>query len=158
LNNLDAQNRRSIEVAASPEIVWSLLLDRENEFKFYPDLVSHEIDPPGLAVLGQKSHAKAKIRGMKVETFTEIAELEPNKKLVFRQTRGAFLKSFTQIVTLEPIESGTKVTQSGEYEVSMGYLGNILRNLVVDRAIRKNFNVFLKSLKELSELKQPTQT
>jgi len=109
-------------------------------------------------VLGQKSHAKAKIRGMKVETFTEIAELEPNKKLVFRQTRGAFLKSFTQIVTLEPIESGTKVKQSGEYEVSMGYLGNILRNLVVDRAIRKNFNVFLKSLKELSELKQPTQT
>jgi hypothetical protein len=50
------------------------------------------------------------------------------------------------------------VTQSGEYEVSMGYLGNILRNLVVDRAIRKNFNVFLKSLKELSELKQPPQT
>src|SRR5260370_24245818 len=148
----------SIEVAASPEIVWSLLLDRENEFKFYPDLVSHEIEPPGLAVLGQKSHAKAKIRGMKVETLTEIAELEPNKKLVFRQTRGAFLKSFTQVVTLEPIESGTKVTQSGEYEVSMGYLGNILRNLVVDRAIRKNFTVFLKSLKELSESKKPLQT
>ncbi len=148
----------SVQVAASPETVWSILADRENEFKFYPALVSHEIDPPGLAVLGQKSHAKAKIRGMKVETFTEIAQLEPNKKLVFRQTRGAFLKSFTQIVTLEPIESGTKVTQSGEYEVSMGYLGNILRNLVVDRAIRKNFTVFLKSLKELSESKEPPRT
>jgi carbon monoxide dehydrogenase subunit G len=73
----------SIEVTASPETVWSILADRENEFKFYPALVSHEIDPPGLAVLGQKSHAKAKIRGMKVETFTEIAELEP--------TRSSFL-------------------------------------------------------------------
>ena len=148
----------SIQVAASPEIVWSFLADRENEFKFYPALVSHEIDPPGLAVLGQKSHAIGKIRGMRVETFTEIAELEPNKKLVFSQKRGAFLKSFTQIVTLEPIESGTKVTQSGEYEVSMGYLGNVLNKLVVNRAIRKNFTVFLKSLKEMAELKEPRQT
>jgi len=148
----------SIEVAASRETVWSILADRENEFKFYPALVSHEIDPPGLAVLGQKSHAKAKIRGMKVETFTEIAELEPNKKLVFRQRQGDILKSFTQIVTLEPIESGTKVTQSGEYEVSMGYLGNILNKLVLHRAIGKNFDTFLKSLKELAETKEPPQT
>ena len=148
----------SIEVAASPEIVWSILADRENEFKFYPALVSHEIDPPGLAVLGQKSHAKAKIRGMKVETFTEITELEPNKKVVFSGRQGGILKSFTQTVTLEPIESGTKVTQSGEYEVSMGYLGKLLNKLVVDRAIKKNLHVFLKSLKELAETKEPPQT
>ena len=148
----------SIEVAASPEIVWSILADRENEFKFYPALVSHEIDPPGLAVLGQKSHAKAKISGMRVETFTEIAELEPNKKLVFRQRQGDFLKSFTQTVTLEPMESGTKVTQVGEFEVSMGYLGNILSKLVVNRAIRKNLDTFLKSLKEMAETKKPPQT
>jgi len=95
---------------------------------------------------------------MKVETFTEIAELEPSKKLVFRQTRAGFLKSFTQLITLEPIESGTKVTQSGEYEVSMGYLGNILNKLMVNRAIGKNFDVFLKSLKELAEAKEPPQT
>src|SRR5260370_38069320 len=148
----------SIEVATSPEIVWSILADRENEFKFYPALVSHEIDPPGLAVLGQKSHAIGKISGMKVETFTEIAELEPNKKLVFRQRQGAFLKSFTQTITLEPIESRTKVTQHVEIEVSMGYLGNILRKLVADRAIRKNFDTFLKSLKELAEPKETPQT
>ena len=148
----------SIQVAASPEIVWSFLADRENEFKFYPALVSHEIDPPGLAVLGQKSHAKAKISGMKVETFTEVAELEPNKKLVFQQRQGGFLKSFTQTVTLETVGSGTKVTQSGEYEVSMGYLGNILSKLVVNRAIRKNLDTFLKSLKEMAELKEPPET
>jgi carbon monoxide dehydrogenase subunit G len=148
----------SIEVAAPPETVWSILLDRENEFKFYPALVSHVIDPPGLAVLGQKSHSKAKIGGMKVETFTEIAEFEPNKKLVFRQRQGSFLKSFAQTITLEPMESGTKVTQVGEFEVSMGYLGIILRKLVVNRAIRKNLDTFLESLKELAEAKEPPQT
>src|SRR5258708_15879229 len=108
----------SIEVAASPEIVWSILADRENEFKFYPDLVSHEIDPPGLAVLGQKSHAKAKIRGMKVETFTEIAELEPNKKLVFRQRQGDILKSFTPLVTLKPIQRVHHCPPPADYDVS----------------------------------------
>jgi carbon monoxide dehydrogenase subunit G len=145
----------SVEIAASPETVWSMLADRENEFKFYPAVVSHEIDPPGLAVLGQKNHSKAKIGGMKVETFTEITELEPNQKIVFSGRQGGILKSFIQTVTLEPIESGTKVTQSGEYEVSMGYLGKLLNKLVVDRAIKKNLDVFLKSLKELSELKRP---
>jgi carbon monoxide dehydrogenase subunit G len=144
----------SVEIAASPEIVWSILADRENEFKFYPALVSHEIDPQGLAVLGQKSHAIGKIAGMRVETFTEIAELEPNKKLVFRQRKGAFLKSFIQTITLEPIGSGTKVTQHVEIAVSMGYLGKLLKKLVIDREIKKNFDVFLKSLKELAEPKE----
>jgi carbon monoxide dehydrogenase subunit G len=144
----------SIEIAASPETVWSLLADRENEFKFYPALVSHEVDPPGLAVLGQKAHSIGKIAGMKVETFTEITELEPNKKIVFRQRKGAFLRSFTQTITLEPIESKTKVTQHVEIEVSMGYLGKLIKRLVVDREIRKNFDVFLKSLKELAEPKE----
>lgn len=119
----------SIEILASPETVWSILLDRENEFKFYPNLVSHQIDPPGLAVLGQKSHAIGKIGGMKVETFTEIAELEPNKKLVFRGRPGGLLKSFTQTITLEPTQTGTNVGQSGHIEVSMGLLGMFSANL-----------------------------
>jgi carbon monoxide dehydrogenase subunit G len=148
----------SIEIAASRETVWSMLADRENEFKFYPALVSHEIDPPGLAVLGQKAHSKAKIGGMKVESFTEITQFEPNKKVVFSARQGGILKSFTQTVTLEPIEGGTKVMQSGEYEVSMGYFGKLFKILVVDRAIKKNLDVFLKSLKELSELKRPLET
>ncbi len=148
----------SIEVSAPPEIVWRILADRENEFKFYPALKSHEIDPPGLAVLGQKSHGISKIGGMKVETFTEIAELEPNKKLVFRGRPGGMLKSFIQTVTLEPTERGTTVRQIGEIEVSMGYLGNILGKLVVNRTIRKNLDVFLKSLKELAELKESPMT
>jgi len=148
----------SIEVAASPETVWSLLADRENEFKFYPVLKSHEIDPPGLAVLGQKSHSISKIAGMKVEAFTEIAEFEPNRKLVFRGRPGGVLKSFTQTITFEPTERGTKVRQSGEVEVSMGYLGYILSKLVVNRTIRNTLDVFLKSLKEMAELKEPPQT
>jgi len=148
----------SIEIGASPETVWSILVDRENEFKFYPNLVSHEIDPPGLAVLGQKSHSIGKIGGMKVATFTEIAELEPNKKLVFRGRPGSLLKSFTQTITLEPTQTGTNVGQSGYIEVSMGHLGNVLSKLVVNRTIRKNLDVFLKSLKELAELKELPQT
>jgi carbon monoxide dehydrogenase subunit G len=147
----------SIQIAASPETVWSILLDRENEFKFYPNLVSHQIDPPGLAVLGQKSHSIGKMGGMKVETFTEIAELEPNKKLVFRGRPRGLLKSFTQTITLEPTQTGTSVGQSGDIEVSMGRLGTVLSKLVVDRTIRKNLDVFLKSLKELAELKESPQ-
>jgi len=95
---------------------------------------------------------------MKVETFTEIVELEPNTKLVFRLKQGRILKSLAQTVTLEPTPRGTTVKDQAEYEVSMGYLGKILRKLVLDRTIRKNFSVFLKSLKELAEFKEPAQT
>jgi carbon monoxide dehydrogenase subunit G len=147
----------STEIAASPETVWAVLSDRENEFKFYPSLVWHQIDPPGLAVLGQKAHSIGKVGGMKVETFTEIVELETNTKLVFRLRQGRILRSFAQTVTLEPTPRGAIVRDQAEYEVSMGYLGKILRKLVLDRTIRKNFSVFLKSLKELSESKEPLQ-
>jgi carbon monoxide dehydrogenase subunit G len=144
----------SIDVAAAPETVWAVLSDRENEFKFYPSLVWHQIDPPGLAVLGQKAHSIGRVGGVKVETFTEIVEIEPNTKLVFQLKRGRILKLMVQTITLEATPRGTTVRDQAEFDVSLGYLGQALRALVLDRAIRKNFSVFLKSLKELAESKQ----
>ena len=148
----------TVEIAASPETVWSIVVDPSYIPKLAPDIISVEVDPPGMSTVGQKSHATGKIAGRKVEFFTEVVEVEPNRKLVIRNRPGGIFKTFSASTILEPTKKGTRATNTSDYEVSMGYLGKLLSKLVVDRAVRRNVNLLLKNLKELAELKGMPKT
>ena len=148
----------STDISAPPETVWSIVADPASFLKLAPDAVSVEADPPGLAVVGQKQRAVIKILGRKVEGFTEVVEVEPNRKIVQRQRPGGLFKSFTATTLLEPTKKGTHVAGTLEYEPSMSYLGRILTPILVNRTIRKNLNAFVRNLKELAELKEMPKT
>ena len=149
---------REVEISATPETVWSIIADPTYFTKLVPDVITNEADPPGLATVGQKSHSIAKVARRKVETFGEVTEVVPNRKLVQRNTPGGLFKTFLATITLEPTNKGTEATMTLDYELSMGYLGRILRKLVVDRFVRRNANVILKNLKEIAELKGMPKT
>jgi carbon monoxide dehydrogenase subunit G len=144
----------SIEIAASPETVWSIIADPSHATKVMPDLISVTTDPPGMAQLGQKVTMTAKVAGRKVQTIGEYTEVIPNKKLASKGLPGGFLKSMVSSTTLEPTKKGTRVTMKTEYEASAGYLGKVLSVLVVNRAMKKNLQVSGYNLKELAELKE----
>ncbi len=150
---------QTVEISASPQTVWSIVADPSYFPKLIPDVISNEVNPPGMATVGQKSHVIAKLAGRKVEAFGEATEVVPNKRLVTRQRPGGLFKTFSATTTLEPTKKGTRATQSLEYEVSMGYLGRVLSGLVVNRFIRKNAKASLANLKEIAELKEmPSRT
>ncbi len=146
------------DISASPETVWSIIADPTYFTKLLPDVISVSTEPAGVTTVGQKFHAIGKIAGRKAEFFGEATEVVPNRKLVSRQRPGGLFKSFTSSSLLEPTKKGTHVTNTFEYEVSMGYLGKILNKLVVDRSVRRNSNHYLKNLKELAELKGMPKT
>lgn len=145
---------RTVDIAASPETVWSIIADPSYLPKLVPDLISNEVDPPGVAAVGQKGHAVGKIAGRRVDIFTEVTEVQPNKKLAFSQRPGGLFKSFSNTVTLTPTKTGTRATQTTKYEPSLGYLGKVLSSLVVSRSIEKNAKAFLTNTKEIAELKE----
>jgi carbon monoxide dehydrogenase subunit G len=145
---------QTVEISAPPETVWSILSDPTSIPKLIPDVISNEVDPAGPLVLGQKAHLTGKMAGRKVEFFSEATEVVPNKKLVITQRPGGLFKAFSNTVALQPTKKGSRVTQTFQYQVSMGYLGKALSSLVVNRFVNKNARAYLKNLKEIAELKE----
>ncbi len=144
----------SAEISATPGTVWSVIADPSMLPKLVPDIISSEADPAGMATVGQKGHFIGKMGGRRVEIFTEVAEVVPNRKVVFRQRPGGLFTEFTNTVSLEPSKKGTRVSQELRYETSMGYLGKAISALVANRTIKKNSKAYLSNLKELAELKE----
>jgi len=145
---------QTVEISASPETVWGILANPAMVPKLIPDVVSNESDPPGMVSVGQKGHAIGKMVGRRVEFFTEVTEVQPNRKLVITQRPGGLFTTFSETVNLEPSKKGTRATQRLQYDVSMGYLGKALSVLVAKRVINKNAKAYLANLKELAELKE----
>lgn len=145
---------KSVRINAPVESVWSYVADPGSYWpRLTANVIKSEADPPGLAVVGQKINAVAKIAGRKVEGFMEATEVDPNKRLVITQRPGGLFKKFIGTWTLEAKGKGSDTSQSVDYEISMGYIGKILGKIVVNRAVRKDIDVFLRNLKEISELK-----
>jgi len=145
---------RRVDIAASPQTVWGILSDPSLITKLVPDILTNEVNPPGMATLGQKAHAVGKIAGRKVEFFTEVTEVQPTKKIVFSNRPGGLFKSFQSATTLEPSKKGTRATTVNTFEASLGYLGKVLTILVVNRSVKKNSDAYLSNLKEIAELKE----
>ncbi len=149
-----ASVEQTLDISAPPETVWGILADPSFVPKLVPAILTNEVDPPGMATLGQKGHTVGKLAGRRVEFFTEVTEIVPNKKLVLTQRPGGLFKAFSNTLTIEPSKKGTRATQKFWYEPSMGYLGKALSSILVNRTIKKNAKAFLTNLKEVAELKE----
>jgi carbon monoxide dehydrogenase subunit G len=149
---------QSVEIAASPQTVWSIISDPTMTPKIFPDIVSAKIEPPGPAAIGQKSTLVMKVRGRRSEGTFETTEVVANEKLSIRQVSGSLLKKYDSTLGLTPTKRGTRVTETVEFEPAAGFLGKVLSVAVINRAVRTNVNASLKNVKELAELKELPST
>jgi len=143
---------KTFEIRASPEEIWSIIADRQGIPKLQPNVMEVEVDPPGLASVGQKFTFTYRIWRRKVKVFGEHVEVIPLKMLKSKQLPQGMFKGFEDTMTLEGFDHRTRVTTILNYQLGLGALGRFLGVLFVNRAIRKDAANYWRNVRRLAEL------
>ncbi|MGA3192996.1 MAG: SRPBCC family protein [Candidatus Bathyarchaeia archaeon] len=143
-----AKIEKSIEIKASPEKVWPMVLwDRIPEW--YDDFKKVQYTSKEKHKVGSTVHVIAETAGMKAEWDAEITEAIENEKGAWRTTGGSFTGFGS--VTLSPTKAGTKVTIAMDYELPYSVLGKLIDKLRVHKALEKGNERGLEKLKGMLE-------
>ncbi|WP_460720623.1 SRPBCC family protein [Nocardia heshunensis] len=101
-NNLEA----TIDIAAAPEQVWSVVSDLKRIREFSPQTL--RMQPLGRTVhTGTWTVNLNKASGYVYPTTSRVVRFEPNKAIAFRMTENRTVWSYT----LEPTAEGTRLVQ-----------------------------------------------
>jgi carbon monoxide dehydrogenase subunit G len=141
---------KSIEIRAPPEKVWEMLaLDRLLEWNegWQKSLKSVEYISEVRTVedklrVGAYAHGIPKKQGE--PTSFEIAESLENEKMAYSFLVGKLARVLVTYL-LKPVEKGTKLTYSIDYEMSWGIFGKMLGRLAViggDKEVERDLERF----------------
>ena len=145
---------KSVDVAAPPEMVWSIVADPSFVPKLYPHIISVTPGHSRIATVGKSVTITAKIAGRKMQASLVATEVVPNKKFSYEHMPDGFLDKYLCSIVLEPSKKGTRLTESVEYQAHAGYLGKTVSSVVVHRLVKENILESLKNLKEIAELEE----
>ena len=139
---------KSIEINASPEIVFSLIRwDKVPEY--YDSIKKVEWTSEPKMKVGATVHVLSEIAGAKGEWDAEITEYKDNEKVSWRTTSGNVTIIYN--ATLDPSEAGTKLTTAFDYELPYSVLGKLIDKLRVHKAMEKEADKALQKMKEAAE-------
>jgi uncharacterized protein YndB with AHSA1/START domain len=142
-------------VEAKPEAVWAVLTDANYIPKLYPDILNIRVDPPGHAKVGQYRTLSGRAGRRLIEFRTKVTEVVPLKRLVIAARRGGAFETFSEVIELQENEEGTIVSALFDFKVSAAYFGPDFDILALTQAAKLNEELYIKNLKELSELHNP---
>ena len=145
---------KSIEIAAPPETVWSIVADPSFVPKLYPHVIAVTPGHSRIATVGKSVTITAKVAGRKMLASLVATEVVPNKKFSYKHMPDGFLDKYLCSIVLEPSKKGTKLTETVDFQAHAGYLGKTVSALVVHRVVRENILASLKNLKEIAELEE----
>jgi len=145
---------KAVEVAAAPEVVWSIVADPSFVPKLYPHVIAVTPGHSRIATVGKSVTVTAKVAGRKMLASLVATEVVPNARFSYKHLPDGFLDKYLCSIVLEPTKKGTRVTESVEYEAHAGYLGKTASKLVMHRLVKQNVLESLKNLKEIAELEE----
>jgi len=146
--------QKSVEIAAPPEIVWSIVADPSFVPKLYPHIIAVAPGHSRIATVGKSVTITAKIAGRRMLASLVATEIVPNRKFSYKHMPDGFLDKYLCSIVLEETKKGTRLTESVEYEAHAGYLGKTVSALVVHRLVKENVVESLKNLREIAELEE----
>ncbi len=143
---------KSIEIKASPENVWEMLVfDRFSEWDVGTQKHVKNMEYTSAVHTPEDKHrmgATIRITENRGRVYHgEITESLDKQKIVFRSTEMGGVLTFV----LEPVESGTKVMYAMDYELPWGILGKFLNALFAQRMSEKEVEGSLAQLKGILE-------
>jgi carbon monoxide dehydrogenase subunit G len=138
---------RSALIAVTPDVAFAYVADPTNALRWMHGFSRFDPVDPAKRGVGAQVHATGSVFGMPVSTTLEVVEYEPPRRLGSRTTGR--LKSYS-VWAFEPVEGGTRVTFTGDYDVPGGLL-RLMGGGLVERELEKNAESSLSNLKQRLE-------
>ena len=141
---------QSIEVAATPERIWPLLVEPDNVLKWYPTLRKFQYEDAGKRGTGARVYAEEKASGMLMKLHFVISDLVENRALSLHMVSGTGVKGYDQRWTVEPLPAGSRFTFEEHVELPYGVLGRLIGK-VGQHSSEGHVREMLAKLKALAE-------
>ena len=142
--------QRSIEMAASPQRVWPLLVQPEAIPKWFTLLEGfrYTSEPPHGP--GATFHYDERSGGRLMKCDYRVVDWVENERFSFTLTSGPMAKD-DQAWRIDPLPLGSRVTLEEDVELGGGVFGRMILKLGVGRGIGKHLEGMLSNLKALAE-------
>jgi len=141
---------RSIEVAASPQKVWPLLVQPEAILKWFTLLERFDYTSEPPHGQGTTFHYEERSGGRLMKCDYRVTDWVESQRFAFTLVSGPLAKD-DQVWRIEALAAGSRVTLEEDVELSGGVFGRMLLALGVGRMIGKHLQEMLVNLKKLAE-------
>ena len=115
----------SIEIAAPPEKIWSLITERENLLKWHPGAQTFDFIGEQRGGVGSTFYMVGKSDGRLMRSVCEITEWQENKKFAFHEILG-MTKKFDAAYNIEATETGSRLTMMWDTVMPFWIIGSIM--------------------------------
>lgn len=133
--------QRTQVVPAPVDAVAPFFEAAENLALITPPWMRFRIVTPGPIAMrtGARIDYTLRLLGLPLSWRTVITEFEPGRRFVDEQERGPY-RLWRHLHEFEPVEGGTLVRDTVDYEVPLGPLGELARRLYVARTLEHIFD------------------
>jgi hypothetical protein len=132
---------RSVDVAADPQLVWSMVTDLPRMAEFSPENIGgHWVPPSTGPALGARFRGTNRNGKLQWQTKVRVVEYEPQRLFTFdvRSPFGVRVSRWSYVVT--PVPGGCRLTENW-YRVGSWFIRRFLGPRVTGRADRPGYNV-----------------
>ncbi len=141
-----AKIRASVTINLPVEQVFAFMRDTRNTTRWHPTISEAKATPDGLAEIGTQVTEVRTLLGRNMELTFEIAELEPNKRIVMKSVSDPIPLDIT--ITFESLGDATNITLDAVTEAS-GLLK--LADWVIEDMLKKEMEADLSTAKHVLE-------
>jgi len=144
------KREESIDIAAPPEKIWSLLVKRESILAIDPLIKSFDFVGEQHGGVGKMCYMEKESSGRRIRSLCRFTEWEENKKLALNQFMGDVAR-MQVAYTIEATKGGSRLTLM--YEVVMPYwiIGKLLELLVLRPVMKEIGPQVVANVKRLAE-------
>ena len=140
---------KSIDIATSPEKLWSLLYQKENLLKWHPNAQEFDYIGDQHGGLGAKFYMLGKTGIRPMRSVCEITDWQENKRLAFHEILG-MTKKFETDFSIDPAGTGSKLTMVWDTVMPYWIIGQIMLWMMSKQWVEMS-DKMLGNIKQLAE-------
>ncbi len=143
--------QKSIEINASPEKIWTYIVEPEKVLRWCITYKRFEYTSDQRSGAGTPLYIEEQAGGGLTKMQFEVTEWKENARLALQMVSGASYKSYRQELILEPIQAGSRFTFMEEIILPYGIIGKLI-GIFAERMSSETVDKMFTKLKALVEV------